>query len=122
MKNKDISIYVPVFNGARTIEKCIISIINQTLKPQKILIIDDCSTDDTINIIKNFSETIEVIQNKENLGLSNSRNLAVNYLKTKYIASIDADIELTNDWLEKIYNIAKTKNVNFICGKTYEKY
>ena len=122
MKNKDISIYVPVFNGARTIEKCIISIINQTLKPQKILIIDDCSTDDTINIIKNFSETIEVIQNKENLGLSYSRNLDVNYLKTKYIASIDADIELTNDWLEKIYNIAKTKNVNFICGKTYEKY
>ena len=45
MINTDISIYVPVYNGEKTIEKCVNSILNQTLKPNKILIINDCSSD-----------------------------------------------------------------------------
>ena len=45
MINTDISIYVPVYNGEKTIEKCVNSILNQTLKPKNILIINDCSND-----------------------------------------------------------------------------
>ena len=50
MINTDISIYVPVYNGEKTIEKCVNSILNQTLKPKNILIINDCSNDSTLEI------------------------------------------------------------------------
>ena len=52
MKNTDFSFYVPVFNGENTIEKCIKSILNQSLKPNNILIVNDCSNDNTENILQ----------------------------------------------------------------------
>ena len=88
---KEISIYVPVFNGEKTIKQCLDSIFNQTLIPNKILVINDNSTDNTKKILHDYGNDIRVINNEKNEGLSHSRFLAVNYLKTKYIASIDAD-------------------------------
>ena len=79
----DISLYIPVFNGEKTIESCLESVLNQTLKPKSILVIDDNSTDKTKEILNKYKEQIEIISNKENKGLSYSRNFAVNYLKTK---------------------------------------
>ena len=48
----DISIYVPVYNGEKTIKSCINSILKQTLKPKNILVVDDCSNDKTLQILK----------------------------------------------------------------------
>ena len=63
-----------------------------------------------------------IIKNKKNLGLSYIRNLATNYLKSKFIASIDADVELTNNWLEKLIDKATKENITLIGGKMYEKF
>jgi glycosyltransferase involved in cell wall biosynthesis len=82
----DISIYIPVFNGEKTIIDCLKSIFKQTLKPKKILIINDNSTDNTKKILEKYLDKIEIINDAKNQGVSYSRNLAVNYLKTKYIA------------------------------------
>ena len=50
MKNTDISIYVPVYNGEKTIERCIYSILNQSLKPKNILVVNDYSSDNSLKI------------------------------------------------------------------------
>ena len=102
--NSDVSIYVPAFNAENTIEECIKSILSQTIKPSKILIINDCSTDNTLKILSNFENEIEIINNKKNMGVSYSRNLAKKYLKTKFIASIDADVEIYPEWIELLVN------------------
>ena len=122
MKNFEVSIYVPVYNGQNTIESCINSILSQTVKPNKILVINDNSTDKTAEILKKYSDKIEIINNKKNLGVSYIRNLATNYLKSKFIASIDADVELTNNWLEKLIDKANKENATLIGGKMYEKF
>ena len=122
MNNSEVSIYVPVYNGQSTIESCINSILSQTVKPNKILVINDNSTDKTAEILKKYSDKIEIINNKKNLGLSYIRNLATNYLKSKFIASIDADVELTNNWLEKLIDKATKENITLIGGKMYEKF
>ena len=88
MINTDISIYVPVYNGEKTIEKCINSILNQTLKPKNILIINDCSKDLTIKILKKYKDKIKIHNNTKHYGLSFSRNFAINNLETRFIASI----------------------------------
>ena len=68
MKN-NISLYIPAFNAEKTIEKSIKSVLQQTLKPKEIIVINDCSTDKTLKLIKNFNQ-IKIINNKKNYGLS----------------------------------------------------
>lgn len=120
--NNDISIYIPVFNGEKTIETSLNSVLEQTLKPKTILVINDNSNDNTIDILNNYKGKIEIINNLENKGLSFSRNLAVNHLKTKYIASIDSDVMLSNEWLEKVFKSLQKNSATLAGGKMYEKY
>ena len=100
---EDIAIYIPVFNGETTIKKCLDSIFAQTYKPKKILVINDNSTDNTLKILQTYEDKIEIINNDTNKGVSYIRNLAVNRLDSRYIASIDADVVLSINWLENIF-------------------
>ncbi len=122
MKNTNISIYVPVYNGEKTIERCINSILEQSIKPSNILILNDSSTDNTLEILKKYEGLIRIKSNLSNLGLSYSRNIAVNELKTRYIASIDADVELDKYWLEILYSNILKNNATLAGGRMYEKY
>ena len=122
MKNTDISIYVPVYNGEKTIERCINSILEQSIKLSDILILNDCSNDNTLEILKNYEGLISIKSNASNIGLSYSRNIAVNELKTRYIASIDADVELDKNWLEILYSSIVKNNATLAGGRMYEKY
>ena len=122
MTDKDISIYIPVYNGEDTIEKCLNSILVQSVKPNTILVINDSSTDKTKEILEKYSKNITIITNQKNEGVSYSRNLAVNYLRTKYIASIDADVELSENWLEQLLLTVQKEKVTLVGGKMYEKY
>ena len=122
MNNLDISIYVPVYNGEETIKRCLDSILSQTLKPKKILVINDSSNDKTKKILENYKNNIEIINNKKNLGICLTRDIAVNHLKSEYIASVDADVELDKDWLKNIFNALNNNNATWVCGKMYEKF
>ncbi len=120
--NSKISVYVPAYNAEKTIETCINSILNQTIRPDTILIINDCSTDETAKILNTFDTKIQVIHNRANLGLSRSMNIANEYLKTRYIAKIDADVELTTNWIEILLKKIEQEKATLIGGKMYEKY
>ena len=121
MKNTDISIYVPVYNGEKTIEKCLNSILSQTLRPDNILVVNDFSNDRTSEILKKYGEKIVVHDNSKNYGLSFSRNFAINRLNSRYIASIDADVELDPKWLEILYEDMQKNQITFIGGRMFEK-
>tara|TARA_B100000780_G_C20998311_1_gene399382 strand:+ start:60 stop:908 length:849 start_codon:yes stop_codon:yes gene_type:complete len=118
----DISFYIPAYNAEKTIKKCIDSILGQTIKPKKILVINDCSTDSTKKILSSYGNKVETINNIKNLGVSYNRNLATRYLKSRYIASIDADVELNEDWTQILVNKSEEKEITLIGGKMYEKY
>ena len=122
MINTDISFYVPVYNGEKTIEKCVNSILRQTLKPINILIINDCSKDGTLEILEGYGQKIKIYSNSENQGVSYCRNLAINKLNTRFIASIDADVELDDNWLETLYSKMQTNKITLIGGRLFEKY
>jgi len=87
-----ISVLLPVYNGANYIEACINSILSQSFSDFELLIIDDCSTDGTLEIINNFNDSrIRVIRKQNRSGYVDSLNLALGMAKGKYIARIDAD-------------------------------
>ena len=121
MFDLDVSCYVPVYNGETTIKTCLDSILNQSIKPSKILVINDKSTDNTEKILSEFGDTIEVLNNVTNQGIAYSRNLALRNLKTRFIASVDADVELSKDWLKTLMNIIQEKKITLVGGKMYEK-
>ncbi len=122
-----VSIIIPVYNEQGFIKKSIQSIINQTTKPQKVIYVNDSSTDETRNIIKEFSDKYEWIdlidhESKQkhapgskvveafNFGL---KNLNISY---DIICKFDADIILQKNYLERVINIFSNNNNVGIAG------
>lgn len=88
-----ISVIVPVYNGAEYIKRCIDSITNQTYRNLEIIIVNDGSTDNTLDICRNLQYDdyrIKII-NQENKGVSNARNTGINNSSGKYITFVDSD-------------------------------
>lgn len=98
--NNKVSIIIPVYNTEQYINKCIQSIMNQTYENIEIIVINDGSTDNSLNKILELSEMDNriIIINSANKGVSNARNLGLEKSTGKYITFIDSD-----DWIEKEY-------------------
>jgi len=120
--NSLVSIYIPAFNAENTIRECLNSVLGQSLKPEEILVINDGSTDNTGKILMEFKDKISVINNPMNLGVSESMNIANKFLKTKFIGKIDADVELSKDWLKTLMRKMLDEKITLIGGKMYEKF
>lgn len=100
-KNKiKISVMVPIYNTSQYLEKCLKSIISQSLKEIEIICVNDGSTDNSLEILEKFSKEDEriVIINKKNGGLTSARNAALKIARGKYCLNIDSD-----DWIEQGY-------------------
>jgi glycosyltransferase involved in cell wall biosynthesis len=86
--NKVISVVIPTYNRSHFISKAIECCLNQTLPPTEIIVVDDGSTDNTEQIVKQYPVTYI---KKENGGVSSARNVGIKHAKTKYIINIDSD-------------------------------
>lgn len=107
MQKEKISVLMPAFNAADFIVESIESLINQTFRDIEIYILDDCSSDNTRDIIESYSNKfhfINVYYNKENLGIAASRNKLLNLAKGDYIAWCDSDDLFHRNKLEIQYN------------------
>ena len=93
MENKGlVSIVMPSYNSEKYIKDSIESVLNQTYPFWELLIVDDCSTDKTVDIIKSFKdERIKLFQNEVNSGAALSRNWALREAKGRWIAFLDSD-------------------------------
>lgn len=89
-----ISVIISIYNGERYLREAIDSILNQSLKDFEFIIVNDASTDRTLDILKNYADKdkrIILVNNNENLGLTESLNKAIKLAKGEYIARMDAD-------------------------------
>lgn len=97
--NALISIIVPVYNGDKYIERCIISLLNQQYANREIIIIDDGSTDNTYKICKKYNDLSEIkLFHIDNHGVSFARNFGLEQANGKYILFVDSD-----DYVDKNY-------------------
>ncbi len=111
-----VTVIVPAYNESACIADTLISLLTQTLKPQKIIVIDDGSTDDTAQIAASFNVT--VLKPPQNTGSkAGAQNFALQQVKTPYILAIDADTSLQADALETLFNvIASEADIVACCG------
>jgi len=113
-----LTFYIPTLNAEKTIEQCIISLHDQTIKPNKIFVVDGGSKDKTVSIVKKFN--IKVIKQKKK-GLAAARNLAIKNCKTDFLGSVDADCVLERDWVETVMKNFKNKKIAGVGGRLIEK-
>lgn len=101
---KKISIVMPVYNASRFLRESIDSVLSQTYREFELILVDDCSKDDSLSIMKNYEQAdkrVKVFSNKENRGVSYTRNFGVSKAESEYIALIDSDDMWSEDKLFK---------------------
>lgn len=114
-----VSVVIPMFNSAATIERALESVAAQSLLPQEVIVVDDGSSDASVSIVEqwgNSNITIKLIKHSQNLGPSASRNTGWNLATGIYVAFLDADdswdprkIEIQYKWMVGSPDIA-------VCG------
>ena len=117
-----VSIIVPVYNVEKYIDKCLKSLVEQTLDDIEIIVVNDGSTDDSKKVIDNYIERYPekiVYLEKKNGGLSDARNYGMPYAKGEYIAFLDSDDIFYHDKLEKQIKNLKNKKADFDFCKIY---
>ena len=112
--NPKISVIVPMYNSEKYIEKCLNSLIKQTLKDIEIILVDDGSNDKTVEICKKYSSLDKRIKilNQEHKKQGSARNKGTNIAKGEYIGYIDSDDWIDEDYYEKLYSTAKKYNAD----------
>ncbi|MBO4956650.1 MAG: glycosyltransferase [Rickettsiales bacterium] len=120
--NISVSIIVPVYNVEQYLERCLNSLINQTLQNIEIICINDGSMDNSLSILKQYAEKDKRIKiiDQENQGVSVARNNGIEASQGEYIGFVDSDDYVDLDFFENLYNKAKKEDADIVEAKYYK--
>ena len=113
-----VSVIIPVYNAEKYIERCIISVINQSFKDWELILVDDGSKDHSATIIGNYMQKDARIFcfHKDNGGASSARNYGIEAATSDWLAFVDADDYLNTDYLQSLIQVQSKYNADLICG------
>ncbi|SVE49507.1 uncharacterized protein METZ01_LOCUS502361, partial [marine metagenome] len=115
-----VTVLMPVCNGEKYLSQAIDSVLNQTFTDYELLIVDDCSSDHSTNIIKTYMDKrIKLIINKRNIGQTKTLNKGIDLAMGRYIARIDQDDMYHKDKLLKQINMATKNNYDVVGTWSY---
>ncbi len=122
MRNPLVSINIPVFKCEDFIERCLESVKNQTYKNIEIILVNDCTPDNSLNLIEHFihnnpSIKIKLIHHKENKGLSVVRNTGIHHSTGEYLFFLDSDDDITSDCITLLVENLNKTNCQLIIGQ-----
>lgn len=116
-----VSIIVPMYNASLYIQDTIESILKQTYKNFELIIVDDGSTDDSVQIVHHLLKQDNRIKllSQENKGAGGARNYGIREAKGKYIRFVDSDDFIPNDSIQKMLDIIVDENFDFVMGSMH---
>lgn len=114
-----ITVVVPVYNAEKFLNECLNSILNQTFQSYEVIAINDGSLDNSVSILMEFQEKYEnlIVIDKENEGVSATRNLGIKKAKGEYILFIDSDDYIELNMLEKMYQQVIAHRAEIVTAK-----
>ena len=113
------SIIIPVYNVEKYIKKCLDSVFNQTFKDYEVIVVNDGSKDNSIDVVKKYD--VKLI-NQENMGLSAARNTGVEQATGEYILFLDSDDYIDKDLLEELNKSIEENNPDLVRFQIREVY
>lgn len=111
-----VSVVVIVYNGEKTIGRCIDSILNQDYDNYEIIVVNDGSVDGTENICRRYADKIVYFRNKVNMGVAGARNRGFSLSRGEYIAYTDSDCVADRDWLSTLVGYAVDNKADVLGG------
>ncbi|WDL95265.1 glycosyltransferase family 2 protein [Alicyclobacillus sp. ALC3] len=115
-----VSVIMAAFNVERYIERAIRSALEQTVPNIEVIVVDDCSTDKTLAVVRSLADPrIKLYKNTENRGPSFSRNHAISKAEGQWLAVLDADDWWTLNRLEDLLEVAEQYNAEVVCDDLY---
>ena len=114
-----VSVVVPVYNVEQYIERCMVSIQKQTYKDLEIIVVDDCTPDKSIDLVKNLQnndDRLRIITHDKNLGLMRARQTGYKAATGDYITFCDSDDYLPEDAIESMYNESIKTKADIVSG------
>lgn len=112
-----ISVVVPVYKTQRYLRKCLDSILNQTYPNIEIVVVNDCSPDDSAEICREYAEKydqVKYIELEHNVGLSSARNAGIEVATGDYLGFVDSDDWVEPEAYELLYRLMKKLGITFI--------
>ena len=110
-----ISVIVPLYNAERFLKTCIDSILNQSFEDFELIIVDDCSTDRSLEIAQQYRDPrIKIFRNVTNLGDAATRNIGLTFSSSKYVYFMDDDDAILANCLEIFYNAIEESNADVV--------
>ena len=119
----DLTIIVPVYNAEISLTRCIDSLINQETKYKyEIVLINDGSTDNSLKILKKYEKKFDFIKifTQSNKGIAETRNVGIKNITGKYVAFVDSDDYVTQDYVEKMLICAYKNDADIVRTNYYE--
>ncbi len=121
MDDIKVSVIVPIFNVEAYIERCVVSLMEQTLSDVEYIFVDDASPDTSVNILQEVlkryparQSNVKIISHEENRGLSAARNSGLSIARGEYIYHCDSDDYVKFNMLELLYNKAKERDAEIV--------
>lgn len=113
-----VSVIVPVYNSSKHLRRCLDSLKSQTLEDIEFIIVNDCSTDDSLDIINEYLDDSRfiLINNRENRGTGYSRNKGFSRSSGKYVGFVDSDDYVSNTMYEYMYSCALKNDCDIVCS------
>lgn len=119
-----VSVIVPIYNREEELEKCILSIINQSYKSLEIILVDDGSTDSSLDICQKYAAIDKriVIIHKENGGLVSARKAGIQKAGGVYVAPVDGDDWIEKEYIETLVHATDSGKVDVIIDGVFYEY
>lgn len=122
----EVTIGIPVYNVEKYIRSSLDSALAQTFESIEFLILDDCGTDKSIDIVKEYQQThprgkdIRIVRQPHNMGIGETRNRILDETRTKYLYMLDSDDDITPNTIELLYKNALRYDAEIVYG-SYER-
>jgi GT2 family glycosyltransferase len=118
-----VSVVIPNYNGEKYLKACLDSLMEQSLKAEEIIIVDNDSKDSSVQYIKdNYKDKVTLVIMDKNMGFSIAVNEGIKRNKSDFVALLNNDTELHTSWLEELYNCINKDDKIFSCSSKMLRY
>lgn len=125
--NYKVTVGFPVYNVEHYVYRSLESVLNQDFDNYEVIVVDDCGTDNSINVIKDLidnhpnGDKVRIISHQKNAGLAEARNTAIKNAKGNYIYFLDSDDYITPNALSILYSAAEEYHADVVWGSNYKQ-
>ena len=101
---KDVTVIIVNWNGAHLLRRCLSAVLAQTYPSYEVIVVDNASTDNSVELVQRDYPAVRLIQNRSNVGFASANNVGIAASQSKYVATLNNDTQAEPEWLAELQN------------------